>query len=185
MVKAGVVLSRPPLLTRELHPFEKAFFFYQRRLNEKLALPFTRYFYYQKDTPADINWRQKLRKRLTPAHDLGVFNAFGADRDRDELLVGATESEPQKQVEDLLNEAVVEVQHPDAAQAAAALKEKAGKVERPLPRETEADRNGDMRSLNRALAKTLYLIVKGADGCWMFPHSGLLGKESLHRVSST
>ena len=62
-LKAGILLSRPPILTRSLHPFEKAFFFYQKRLQERLALPFTRYFYFKKDTPADTDWKIKAKLR--------------------------------------------------------------------------------------------------------------------------
>ena len=64
-------------------------------------------------------------------------------------------------------------------------------VERPMPRVTEADRVGDLRSLNRALERTLYLVVKGGEGSmgeeagWRFPTALLerSKKESLHTVS--
>ena len=62
-IKAGVVLSRPPLMTAEEHPFETAFHLYQRRLNERLALPFTQYFHFKKGTPAFEHWRTKRRER--------------------------------------------------------------------------------------------------------------------------
>lgn len=181
-LKAGVVLSRPPLLTRELHPFEKAYYFYQKRLNERLSLPFTRYFYYQKDTPADVDWKKKIRERLTPARDIGKYNAYGKDGWNDELLVGAKESEPAEQVEALLRDAVIEVNTEEGSLVSKA-KDKQEKIDRPLPRETDADRNGDTTSLNRALARTLYLVVKG-NGRWAFPSSVLLGKESLLRVGT-
>ncbi|RMZ83034.1 hypothetical protein DV738_g1374, partial [Chaetothyriales sp. CBS 135597] len=51
MVKAGILLSRPPLLTPDTHPFEAAYHLYQRRLNERLVLPFTQYLYYKRGTP--------------------------------------------------------------------------------------------------------------------------------------
>ena len=58
-------------------------------------------------------------------------------------------------------------------------------VERPYPRVTEADKNGDVRSLNRLLQRTLYLLVKSEkNGRWGFPSSFLMGKESLHTVRS-
>ncbi|MCJ1411808.1 54S ribosomal protein L17 mitochondrial [Ptychographa xylographoides] len=175
-IQAGIVVSRPPLLTRDLHPFEKAYYFYQRRLNERLALPFTRYFYYQKDTPADTDWKKKIKARLTPARDIGIYNAYGKEGWADELLVGAKESEPSEQVEALLKDAQVETDE-DSGSA------KKDKVEKPMPRTTEADRDGDTRSLNRALSRTLYLVVQGANGGWGFPCGELAKKETLHTAA--
>ena len=58
-------------------------------------------------------------------------------------------------------------------------------VERPLSRVTEADRTGNQKSLDRMLARTLYLLFRGTEGKWMFPTSTLVPKESLHTVSSS
>lgn len=192
---AGVVLSRPPQITRDLHPFEKAFFLYQRRLNERLALPFTRYFYFKKGTPADVEWKRKAKERLTPARDIGVYNAYGREGWNDELLVGALESEPEHQMEALLKdaeapgvgttaaaEAIEAANNADttAAEAAAAKKPE---VERPASRVSEADEKKDLSSLDRLLQRTVYLVVKNKDGRWTFPSSQLVGKEHLHTVS--
>ena len=182
-IKAGVVLSRPPLITRDLTPFEKAFFLYQRRLNERLALPFTRYFYYQKDTPADVDWKKKIKQRITPARDIGIYNAYSKDGWNDELLMGAKESDPEEQVRALLKDAIVDEEEVEGGSSNEIKKQKE-EIEKPLPRTTDADRAGDVRSLNRSLSRTLYMIVKGSHGAWEFPAGGLLGKESLHRVSS-
>ena len=180
-IKAGVVLSRPPLITRDLTPFEKAFFFYQRRLNERLALPFTRYFYYQKNTPADVDWRKKIKERLTPSRDIGVYNAYGKDGWNDEVLIGAKESDPETQVEALLEDAVVEDEEGNDEELSET-RRKMEEIERPMPRTTEADKTGNVRSLDRSLSRTLYMLVKGPRGAWEFPSGGLIGKESLHRV---
>ena len=56
------------------------------------------------------------------------------------------------------------------------------KIEKPMPRVTEADKTGDVRSLNRALMRTLYLLVKSGEGHWSFPSGILMGKEDLHMV---
>ena len=176
-INAGVVLSRPPQITRDLTPFEKAYFFYQRRLNERLALPFTRYFYFRKGTPADIEWKQKVKQRQTAARDIGVYNAYSKEGWNDELLVGAKESEPEEQLQALLSDA--EVHGTEGDMMGEAKKEN---IEKPMPRVTEADRVGDEKSLNRLLQRTLYLLVKGGDGRWGFPTSGLVGRENLHQV---
>jgi large subunit ribosomal protein L46 len=184
-LKTSVVLSRAPVLTRSLHPFEKAFYLYQRRLNERLALPFTRYFYYKKGTPADREWKRKAKQRLTPARDIGVYNAYGDNGWNDELLIGDRTSEPEEQVEALIRDAEGltiggeapegESQKKDTSQDIA--------VQRPLPRATEADQKGDQTSLNRALDQSLYLLVKNKDGRWRFPEGLIEGREGLHQVS--
>lgn len=180
-LKAAVLLSRPPLLTRDLTPFEKSYFLYQRRLNERLALPFSRYFYYQRGTPGDIDWKRKIKERKTPARDIGVYNAYGVEGWNDELLVGDSVSEPEEQVERLLSDAEVEVKERDVPGEGKVVKKE--EVERPLPRVTEADQAGDTKSLNRALQKTLYLIVNRGKGRWGFPSAELARQESLHTVS--
>ncbi|KAL1305889.1 hypothetical protein AAFC00_004035 [Neodothiora populina] len=180
-LRASVVLSRPPVLTRALHPFEKAFFLYQRRLNERLALPFTRYFYYKKGTPADRDWKRKQKQRLTPARDIGVYNAYGEHGWNDELLVGDRTSEPEEQIEALIRDAEGgdvkegEGQKRDTSQDIA--------VQRPLPRLTEADEKNDQTSLNRKLDMSLYLMVKNKDGRWRFPEDLVQGKEGLHQAA--
>ena len=185
IIKAGIVLSRPPLITRDLTPFEKAYFLYQRRLNERLALPFTRYFYYQKNTPADLHWKNTIKERLSASRDIGRYSAHGKEAWNDELLVGAKESEPEEQVEALLKDAVIEEDEDVEDGSASGPKKEKEQIERPQPKVTDADRKNDVRSLNRALARTLYLVVKGSGRSWQFPSGGLVGRESLHRVSNT
>ncbi|KAK3171055.1 hypothetical protein OEA41_003139 [Lepraria neglecta] len=167
-IKACVLLSRPPLLTRTLTPFEKSFFLYQRRLNERLALPFTRYFYYQRGTPGDVEWKRKIKERKTPARDIGVYNAYGTEGWNDEVLVGDSTSEPGEQVERLLRDAEVESKEGDVV--------KKEVVERPMPRVSEADRIGDLRSLDRRLERTVYLVVKTPEGGWGVSGGGV-GEE--------
>lgn len=183
-IHAAVVLSRPPTLTRDLTPFEKAYFLYQRRLNERLALPFTRYFYYQRGSPGEVAWKRKIKERQTPARDIGVYNAYSKEAWNDELLVGATESEPEEQIEALVRDAQVETKEGEENEE---MTKKVEIIEQPMPRVTEADKAGDTKSLNRALTRTLYLVVKsgkeGKNGSrWGFPSSILVGRESLHTV---
>jgi large subunit ribosomal protein L46 len=170
-VNAGIVLSRPPLITRDLTPFEKSFYFYQQRLNERLALPFTRYFYYQTGTPGDVEWKRKVRERQAR----GDYSAYGPLAWNDELLVGAKDSEPEALLEKLITEDEV----PGEFVSDESKKEI---QQRPQPRRTTADEQNDIRSLNRRLDRTLYLLVQGKDGSWSFPASRLTEGEALHDV---
>ena len=56
------------------------------------------------------------------------------------------------------------------------------KLEKPLPRRSEADEKGDEKRLDRQMDKTLYLVVKGKNG-WEFP-ADELKNENLHEVSN-
>ncbi len=129
-----------------------------------------------------------MKERKTPARDIGIYNAYGEEGWNDEVLVGERIAEPEEQVEALLRDAEKEGREgadPDGAVV------KRDVVEKPMPRVTEADRVGDLRSLNRALERTLYLVVKGGEGLmgeevgWRFPTALLErgNKESLHTVS--
>ena len=197
---ASAVLSRPPLLTRELTSFEKAYFLYQKRLNERLALPFTRYFFYKKGTPADVEWKRKARGRKTASRDIGLYSGYGDEAWNDEVLVGDKTSEPSNQVEALIRDAegkeIVSSQQVgdsvadeqevsgDASQGEGARKEVGQQIaiERPMPRETDADRMNDLKSLDRELDRCLYLLVQNKDGRWRFPEDRVYGKETLHVV---
>jgi large subunit ribosomal protein L46 len=178
LIKVGAVLSRPPRITRELTPFEKAFYFYQRRLNERLALPFTRYFYYQKGTPADVQWKETMKERLTASRDIGKYNAYAPDAWNDELLVGAVESEPEHQINALIHDAEGYLSSESLDGVA-----KKEELPRPLPRVTKADLEADYKSLDRLLHRTLYLLVQVKEGYWKFPSANIkLTQEDLVAV---
>lgn len=199
---ASPVLSRPPLLTRELNSFEKAFYLYQKRLNERLAQPFSRYFYYKKGTPSDVEWKRKVKARQTAARDVGVYNAYGEEGWNDELLVGDRTGEPENQVEALIRDAegknIVDDQpvgdtdkDGEALTGDVTIGEGQRRelqkieIERPMPRITEADRAKDVRSLSRKLDRSLYLLVKNKEGRWRFPEDRVYGRENLHQVRPT
>jgi large subunit ribosomal protein L46 len=177
---ASVILSRPPQITQDLRPFQKAFYLYQRRLNERTTLPFTELFYYKEGTPDIIDYQRKIKERKTPARDIGSYDAIGEEGWHDEVLVGAPESEMDYQLEEILKDEVVEKREgvkdtSDPTKTAVNAK--------PMPRVTEADEKGDEKSLDRMLQRTLYLLVKNKDELWQFPTAPLDGKESLRAVS--
>lgn len=197
-VLASPVISRPPLITRDLTNFEQSYFLYQKRLNERLALPFSRYFYYKKGTPADTEWKRKAKNRKTAARDIGVYSGYGDEAWNDEVLVDDQTASLDAQREALLRdaegkeilgaepvgdkEANKEQVSGDVKAGEGARKELELQIERPSPRFTEADQKNDTLSLNRKLDQTLYLLVKNKDGRWRFPEDRLYAKEDLHQV---
>lgn len=183
-LRVGVVLSRPPQITRDLHPFEKAFYFYQRRLNERLALPFTRYFYYKRDTPALIEFKRKIQERKTAARDIGSYDAYGNEGWNDEVLVGAPEAEPDHQMEALLRDAQPNSESLTTDGQGQQPKSQEASIPRPMSRITEADKTGEQKSLNRLLQRSLYLLVQNSEGRWAFPSAPLEHREYLRQVRS-
>lgn len=181
MVKAGVLLSRAPLVTADPHPFEKAYHLYQRRLNERLVLPFTQYFYYKRGTPAFEHWRKsKTARGGVATRDVGKYNAYSENSWNDEVLVGDTTADQENLVEQLVEE---EGRRTEFA-GESGLTNTAG-----LKRVTDADLNNNQRSLERKLQRTLYLVVKekareGKPANWIFPSGVLAEKEGLAEVCS-
>lgn len=114
----------------------------------------------------------------TVAKDIGLYNGKGANAWNDELKVGDQLSSQGNVLNSLLKDAEARVS--DDAEVIAP--EDVVPVERPMERETEADGKGDVRSLDRALESTLYLVVKGKDG-WVFPADVVAKNENLHEVS--
>ncbi|KAK4044602.1 39S mitochondrial ribosomal protein L46-domain-containing protein [Parachaetomium inaequale] len=183
-IKSSLILTRPPLLTRDQTPFESAYYLYQKRLNERLTAPFRRPFFFKRDTAADLDFRIKLGERHgVPAKDIGRYNPRGRMAWNDEVLVGSTTSDPAYVVDRLLADAEVRVSEDGEPLAA----EERVPVERPVPRRTEADEKGDVRRLDRALDRTLYLVVRRGEGegaRWEFPTGVVPTEEALHETAA-
>jgi large subunit ribosomal protein L46 len=182
-IKSSLILTRPPLLTRDQTPFESAYYLYQKRLNERLTAPFRRQFYFKQDTALDLDFGIKLRERHgVPAKDIGRYNPRGRMGWNDEVMMGSTTSDPADVVEQLLADAEVRVSEDGEPIPV----EERVPVERPAARRTEADEKGDVRRLDRKLERTLYLVVekKGEDGkaVWGFPTGMVPTEETLHEV---
>jgi large subunit ribosomal protein L46 len=163
-------------------------------------MPFTRYFYFKKDTPADTDWKIKARERNgAPARELGGYRAYGEEAWNDELLTGDPDAgkigkelgklglaEPKWIVESLVKDAKIRaVEGKDGAAVEVEEGMEDAKdlvVEKPLSRYSEADRKNDYKRLDRAMSRTLYLLVKGKDDKWGFPAAELIQRENLHQV---
>ncbi|KZL80368.1 nudix domain-containing protein [Colletotrichum incanum] len=182
-IKAGVILTRAPLLTRPLTAFEQAYFFYQKRLNERLSLPFITSVYFKPDTPALIDWNMKVKDRQgTVAKELGVYNGKASRAWDDELTVGDGLSSHDTTVDLLLKDSVMRV----SDDAEIIPEEDRAPPEALAPRVSEADHKRDTTRLDRAMDRTLYLVVKKQlkDGAkWEFPAAGMSTEENLHEAA--
>ncbi|KAJ0107593.1 54s ribosomal protein l17 [Diaporthe amygdali] len=182
-LRAGLILSRPPLLTREQTPFEQAFYLYQKRLNERLATPFSRRFYFKKDQPATIDFAIKWAERgHTMERGIGRVTRSGKWAWDDELLLGG-QGEALADAGALREALYTEAESRVSEDGERLSFDDRVRIERPNPRRTEADRAGDVRRLDRALDRTLYLIVR-KDGLWRFPQDDVWPDEGLHETAA-
>ncbi|PKS10345.1 hypothetical protein jhhlp_002096 [Lomentospora prolificans] len=180
LIKAGIILTRPPLLTREQTPFESSYYFYQKRLNERLVLPFNQKAFFKRDTPPELDWAIKLKERHgVVAREIGQYNGRSATAWDDELKVGDKLSSPETLMDLLLKDAEQRVSE-DAEEIPP---EERVPIERPMPRETEADKKNDVKRLDRKLDRTLYLVVKTSEGKWEFPTAPVTTDEALHETA--
>ena len=177
------MLSRPPVLTRDIPDFENAFYFYQRRLEERLALPFTRYFYFKNRTIALAEYRKRQAR---------VKDKYSPHKDgwADELPVGDYRwKQDDFGYQTLLETTVSGDGVSESVQGDVITKT----VYKPMSRTTEADRSNDTKSLNRKLSRTLYLLVKQQQQPkqqqreeqhqWKFPQADIVGEENLKEVT--
>ncbi|KAG0040925.1 54S ribosomal protein L17 mitochondrial [Podila clonocystis] len=151
---AGAVLSRQPLILRDLTPFEQEYFTYQKSLERDNAAPFGAEFYFKKGSVAERRWKQQE-----------------AERSGNAISASSKGKETSSQLEEELSE----------EDRVAALESKIAFNDRV----TEADRKNDTRSLERALARTLYLIVKKPreQHAWQFPQGGVHVCENLQEAA--
>lgn len=149
-------------------------------------IPFSRYFYFKKDTPADADWKIKAKERNgAPAKELGGYNPYDRDEGwNDEILVKEAElAETDVLREKLLEDAKVRAVEGKEGEVEAEGDEGEKSLEViPEERRTASDRRNDLRKLDRELTRTLYLVVKRAGGGWGFPSAELVGRENLHQV---
>ena len=139
---------------------------------------FVKNVYLTPDTPAKMDFYMKLRARNWVVNrELGRYYGRGADAWDDELQVG-DELSSQERVGRVLAEEGVPWISDDAETVPV---EERAKPEYPLERESVADREGIVTALDRAMDRTLYLVVKGADG-WGFPRAEMAREETLHGV---
>lgn len=107
-----------------------------------------------------------------------MYNGKSSAAWQDELKVGDTLSTEDHMLKSLLKDAEARV----SDDAELIPESDVVPVELPGGRETEADRTGDVRRLDRQLERTLYLVVKGKNG-WVFPSDIVPAGENLHEVS--
>ncbi|KAG0370669.1 39S mitochondrial ribosomal protein L46-domain-containing protein [Gamsiella multidivaricata] len=160
-IVAGAVVSRQPLILRDLSPFEKEYFTYQKSLERDNAAPFGAEFYFKKGSVAERRWKQQEAERAASSSSSASSTASKSSASKGSEAAAAEELTEEDRV------AAMET-----------------KIEFNA-RVTEADRNNDIKSLERALQRTLYLIVKKPrdQHAWQFPQGGVRVCENLQEAA--
>ncbi|KAG0256845.1 54S ribosomal protein L17 mitochondrial [Mortierella polycephala] len=161
-IVAGAVVSRQPLIVRDLTPFEQEYFTYQKNLERENAAAFGAEFYFKKGSIAERRWKQQEAERQAAAS--GIFSSS---------------SSPSKSASKTPADPAADVESEEDRVAALETKIEFN------DRVTEADRKNDVRSLERALQRTLYLIVKKPrdQHAWQFPQGGVHLCENLQEAA--
>ncbi|CAB4391827.1 unnamed protein product [Rhizophagus irregularis] len=162
-IVSSIVLTRPPQILRDLHPFEKEYYLYQQKLEQIHSPPFPQDFYFKKGSIAEKRWNK--RKEQDKKNALSVFSEFNDNlKDKSDIVEGE---------EDINND----------NKSLGDVEEEEIKI---ASRITQDDLNNNLKSLNRALHRTLYLIVKKPrdEHAWQFPQGGVNNRESLIQAAA-
>ncbi|KAK9457037.1 39S mitochondrial ribosomal protein L46-domain-containing protein [Dipodascopsis uninucleata] len=158
-VLTGLILSRPPVVTPELTPFEKAFYYYQSELKKRLMWTFTSWFYYPKGALAEKEFNAVQPKLESKSGKVA----------KSDILLNRDRGSKQTVV---FPERDVERESEESAKIYAKIV--------PASRVTEADKKNDVHSLERKLDRSLYLLVTAnGKSNWQFPTAEVLPSESL------
>ncbi|KAI9506628.1 hypothetical protein BX070DRAFT_218231 [Coemansia spiralis] len=148
--RAGVLLQRDPIVIERVEGFEAEADKYFQWLEYVSAEKFPREFFFKKGSSAETKWME-------------------LEDQRESEWYFSPETKPESK--SLKNETV----GGESGEA-----KEINKAVEIHPRVTKADESGDVKSLERKLDRTLYLLVKDSKGQWVFPQGALEGEEVLH-----
>jgi large subunit ribosomal protein L46 len=157
-IVAATILNRAPLLTPTPHPFEQAYYEYQAKLARAISSPL----------PTDVYFKpgSLLERRFALEERQREKEAFGED------------------FTPLISLPVEDTGKGGGKSLADQLAEEASLEEKPQPRTHKDDLEKNIKSLNRAGERNLYLLVKKnrKTNSWQFPQGGVEKAEALHKV---
>lgn len=152
-ILAGLILSRIPIVTKDMTALEKQYYEYQSALKERLMWTFPHYFYFKRGTLAER--RFLLAQKGPISKQPGVWFPKGVPD------VKHNRERSRKQVVNLPKQ--------ESSNTEAQSQDDISRPVVPNSRVTEADKNKDFSSLERQLSRTLYLLTKSNEGVWSFP----------------
>lgn len=164
-ILSTLLLLRTPVITADLPRFEQQYYNYQKELWKRLMWTFPKWFYFREGSLAEQKYRE-LNKN--PA-----FNNPNI-----EFPEGRPEIRQQRDRR-FKQEIKVPKTYTEGADGEAQAKDSMSRKIVPNLRITKADELNDTSSLERKLARTLYLVVSEDGKKWKFPTFANSGKP-LH-----
>lgn len=169
-LQSTLLLLRPPVVSADLPRFQAQYYRYQKELWHRLMWTFPKWFYFRKGTLAEQNFRE-INKN--PVHNNPNM----------EFLGGRPEIRHQR---DRRFKQVLRLPKPYLEGEEGDASAEGVETDRPVvpnSRVTDADRRNDTTSLERRLARTLYLVVSEDKGkTWGFPTFDIAGTP-LHTAA--
>lgn len=159
-IQTAILLNRSPTLTHPPTSFEAAYYEYNAHIARALFNPFPSEFYFKPGSILEKQFRREERRR-----EMEAFN-WGRRRGVQKRPSGRKGQE----------------KRPNSTLPLIAREEE----EVIVPRRTEADEKGDVKSLDRKGHRNLYLLIKKSKGRddWKLPGGtmDIQGQELLHEV---
>lgn len=157
-VLSTLLLARSPVVTADLPAFESEYYKYQNGLWKRLMWTFPKWFYYREGTLSEQNYRE-LNKNP-------VYNNPNIEFPRGRPEIKHQRDRRFKQDINLPKtyKEGKELEEDDVTPA-----DSLSRKIVPNSRTTAADEAGDLTSLERRLARTLYLVVATDGQTWRFP----------------
>ncbi|AOW05931.1 39S mitochondrial ribosomal protein L46-domain-containing protein [Yarrowia lipolytica] len=168
-ISGGMILSRIPIVTSEPTPFAKQYYEYMDGLKRRMMWTFPSFLYFKRGTLAERKYRE-LNKIPTQARD-GVVYPEGIP----DVVNHRERTMPQKI-------AVPTKDNEGSRGAKKGTEEGEEDVIKPNSRITEADKQNDVKSLERKLDRTLYLLAQTKNG-WRFPSVVINEKETIDEAA--
>lgn len=163
-IRLTLLLLRNPIITADQPAFQKQYYRYLKELWKRLMWTFPKWFWFRPGTVAELKFRE-LNKR--PFYNNPKVEFVGGrpdvmhNRDRrfkQEVKLPQTYDDKLKEVDPLSRKII------------------------PNSRITQADKNNDLVSLERKLARTLYLLVSEDGKKWNFPNFAV-SESPLHKTA--
>lgn len=165
-IKAALLLTRAPIVTKDLSQFEKVYYNYQEELERRLMWTFPHYYYFRKGSLSERKFVQAQKGPVSKQP--GVFYEKGVpdvvhNRERrlkQNLTIPKDEYE-ESTMSDISKPVI------------------------PNSRITKADEAGDVKSLERKLPRTLYLLTNDSKLGWKLPSFATEEKDALHKMAES
>lgn len=156
-IQSTLLLLRTPVITADLPEFQKQYYRYQNELWKRLMWTFPKWFYYREGTLSEQKFREL---NLNP-----VYNNPNL-----EFVGGRPEIRQQRDRRFKQELSLPKTYLENAGEEDNAQSESLARKIVPNSRTTKADEAKDLTSLERALSRTLYLVVSQDKGkTWKLP----------------